>query len=86
MSLGPTWCPISRRWLIFLEGTAALLATASVPETLAVYAEKYVARFTSIGLTLEGLAAQYSQGIRITPTRVVGLIPATRVGRSIPEN
>jgi PPOX class probable F420-dependent enzyme len=63
---------------ISLEGTAALLATESVLTTLVTYAEKYVDRFTSIGLTLEGLAAQYSQGIRITPTRVVDLIPTAQ--------
>lgn len=56
---------------ISIEGTATLLATTSVPRTLlAVYAEKYVEHFTAIGLNLEGLAAFYSQGIRITPTRV----------------
>jgi PPOX class probable F420-dependent enzyme len=63
---------------ISIEGTATLLPTESVQTTLVTYAEKYAQRFTFLGLTLESLAAQYSQGICITPTRVVGLLPTTK--------
>jgi PPOX class probable F420-dependent enzyme len=56
---------------ITIEGTATLLATESANRTLSIYAEKYSGGLKAQGLTRESLAVQYSQCIRITPTRVV---------------
>lgn len=56
---------------ITLEGTAELLAPGEADTTLAAYVEKYGERIKRIGFTPEQMAAQYSQGIRITPTRVM---------------
>ncbi len=54
-----------------LEGTAELLdepAAAVAPPT---YADKYAAAMSGMGMTMESMAAEYSQPIRITPTRFV---------------
>ena len=63
---------------ISIEGIATLLATESVNMTLTGYVEKYTDRLKFLGLTLEGLVAQYSQSIHVIPTRVVELISKTR--------
>lgn len=56
---------------ITIEGTAQLLAPGEADTTLAAYVEKYGNRIKQIGFTPEQMATQYSQGIRITPTRVL---------------
>lgn len=56
---------------ITIEGTAKLLAPEEVDTTLAAYIEKYGEDIKQIGFTPAQMAAQYSQPIRITPTRVM---------------
>ena len=56
---------------ITIEGTATLLASGEVDTTHAAYIEKYAEGIKGIGLTIEQMAAQYSQAIRIRPTRVM---------------
>lgn len=56
---------------ITIEGTASLLATGEVDTTHSAYIEKYAEGIKEIGFTLEQMAAQYSQAIRIRPTRVM---------------
>ncbi|HVU65721.1 MAG TPA: TIGR03667 family PPOX class F420-dependent oxidoreductase [Ktedonobacteraceae bacterium] len=56
---------------ITIEGKATLLADHDVNITLAAYVEKYGPRIKGIGYTPEQMAAAYSQGIRVTPTRVM---------------
>lgn len=55
---------------ITIEGTAILLEPGTVDTTLATYVAKYGTGMTRIGYTPEQMAAVYSQGIRIVPTRV----------------
>jgi PPOX class probable F420-dependent enzyme len=54
---------------ITIEGTATLLATGDAVTNHTAYIEKYVEGIKQIGLTPEKMAAQYSQAIRIRPTR-----------------
>jgi PPOX class probable F420-dependent enzyme len=56
---------------ITIEGTATLLATGDVVTNHTAYLEKYVEGMKQIGFTPEQMAAQYSQAIRIRPTRVM---------------
>ncbi len=56
---------------ITIEGTATLLAPGVTETTQAAYIEKYGEHIKQIGFTPEGMAAEYSQAIRIQPTRVV---------------
>lgn len=56
---------------ITIEGRATLLADHDVNVTLAAYVKKYGSRIKGIGYTPEQMAAAYSQGIRVTPTRVM---------------
>ncbi len=56
---------------ITIEGHATLLAENDVDTTLAAYITKYGERMKDINYTPEQMAAAYSQGIRIVPTRVV---------------
>lgn len=56
---------------ITIEGTASLLATGEVDTTHGAYIEKYGEGIKEIGFTPEQMAAQYSQAIRIRPTRVM---------------
>ena len=56
---------------ITIEGTATLLASGEVDTTHAAYMEKYAEGIKGIGFTLEQMAAQYNQAIRIRPTRVM---------------
>lgn len=55
---------------ITIEGTATLLAPGEVDVTAAAYVAKYAASIKRIGFTPEQMAAEYSQAIRIIPTRV----------------
>ncbi len=56
---------------ITIEGTATLLAQEEVKLTLSTYVKKYGEGIKRIGFTPEQMAAEYSQAIRITPTRVM---------------
>jgi PPOX class probable F420-dependent enzyme len=56
---------------ITIEGKATLLADHDVDTTLAAYTAKYGERMKGIGYTPAQMAAAYSQGIRVTPTRVL---------------
>jgi PPOX class probable F420-dependent enzyme len=56
---------------ITIEGTAVLLAPGEVALTLPAYIKKYGEDIKRIGFTAEQMAAEYSQPIRITPTRVM---------------
>lgn len=56
---------------IAIEGKAALLPPDQADVTLAAYVAKYGERMKGINYTPEQMAAAYSQGIRIVPTRVL---------------
>ena len=56
---------------ITIEGTAALLANNEVNVTLDAYIKKYGEGIKGLGTTPEQMGADYSQAIRITPTRVM---------------
>ena len=59
--------------VIVIEGKAELLKDANVDATLPAFAEKYAEQLKDMGWTAESMAADYSQGIRITPAKFVGL-------------
>lgn len=56
--------------VIMLEGKAELLNDPDVQATLTAYAMKYDLLLKSMGWTAEEMAKSYSQGIRITPTKL----------------
>jgi PPOX class probable F420-dependent enzyme len=56
---------------ITIEGTATLLPAGEVNTSLPAYVEKYGEGMKGIGLTPEQMATQFSQAIRITPTRLM---------------
>ncbi len=56
---------------ITIEGTATLLAQGDTDVTLAAYVKKYGDGIKELGSTPEQMATEYSQAIRITPTRVM---------------
>lgn len=56
---------------ITIEGKATLLPDDAADVTLPAYVAKYGERMKGIRYTPEQMAAVYSQGIRITPTRVM---------------
>jgi PPOX class probable F420-dependent enzyme len=53
------------------EGLAELLDENAVQATLPAFAAKYAALFARIGSTPERMAREYSQAIRVTPTKLV---------------
>jgi PPOX class probable F420-dependent enzyme len=55
--------------VILIEGEAALLEPGDLDTTLPAYAEKYAAKFEQHKWTAEQMAEEYTQAIRITPTR-----------------
>jgi len=56
--------------VIQVEGKAELLENNSgVSATLPAFVAKYDRMFKSMGSTPEAMAAEYSQAIRITPTK-----------------
>lgn len=59
--------------VIVVEGTAELITDPAVNATVAAYSEKYASELKSMGMTAEAMAKDYSQGIRITPTRFIGV-------------
>ena len=56
---------------ITIEGTATLLTHGVADATLESYVKKYGEGIKELGFTPEQMAAEYSQAIRITPTRVM---------------
>ena len=55
--------------VVMLEGKAEFLNDPAVNATLPAYAAKYDSELKSEGYTAAAMAAEYSQAIRITPTR-----------------
>jgi PPOX class probable F420-dependent enzyme len=58
---------------IAVEGTATLLEPGAVDITFSAYTEKYKESIKGLGFTPEQMAKEYSQPIRITPTRIVSV-------------
>ena len=56
---------------ITIEGIASLLKPGEVNTALPGFVDKYGEYIKQIGYTLEEMAAEYSQPIRIIPTRVI---------------
>jgi PPOX class probable F420-dependent enzyme len=54
---------------VIFEGTAEILADGRTPLDAFEYLEKYRSRIESYGWTAESFAADYSDGVRVTPTR-----------------
>jgi PPOX class probable F420-dependent enzyme len=57
--------------VVVIEGTAELINDPDVKATIAAYSEKYAAEIQNMGWKIETMAAEYSQGLRVTPTRLV---------------
>lgn len=55
--------------VVMFEGMATLVQDHSVTMNIPAYADKYNAQISSMGATLEKMAAEYSQPIVITPTK-----------------
>ncbi len=55
--------------IVIIEGKAELLDDPAVSTALPAYAEKYKQRLTLYGWTGEAMAQDYSQAIRVTPTK-----------------
>lgn len=55
--------------VVMIEGKAELLNDPRVSAALPAYAEKYKQRLALYGWTGEAMAQDYSQAIRITPTK-----------------
>jgi len=55
--------------VIVIEGKAELIDNAEVNTTLPAYAEKYTPLLNEMGWSPESMAADYSQAIRVTPTK-----------------
>jgi PPOX class probable F420-dependent enzyme len=53
------------------EGRAELLEESVVQATMPAFAAKYAALFARISSTPERMAKEYSQAIRVTPTKLV---------------
>ncbi len=58
--------------VVVVEGTAELLDNPDISATQSAYVEKYGAMMQEMGSTPESMAAEYSVGIRLTPTRIRG--------------
>jgi PPOX class probable F420-dependent enzyme len=56
---------------ILVEGQAELLGGGAAATTLPAYAAKYGKLMTEIGLDPASMAQQYSQAIRVMPTKIV---------------
>jgi PPOX class probable F420-dependent enzyme len=55
--------------VVIVEGTAELIEDTNMSVILPAYVEKYGAIIQSMGWTPASMAADYSQGIRVTPTK-----------------
>ena len=58
--------------VVIVEGTAELIDDPQISVKLPAYVEKYGALIQSIGWTPESMASDYSQAIRVTPTKFRG--------------
>lgn len=56
--------------VVVVEGTAELLSDPNVSMVQPAFVEKYGAHMQSMGETPKSLAADFSQGIRVTPTKI----------------
>ncbi len=54
---------------ITIEGTAALVKDSAVSTALPAYAEKYAQKMAQYHWTGELMAKEYSETIRVTPTK-----------------
>ena len=57
--------------IVLIEGHAELLSDPNIKTTLPTYAQKYAERLSSMGWTAEIMAKDYTQTIRITPTKFI---------------
>ena len=55
--------------MVIVEGTAELLDNPEISVMLPAYVAKYGAMIQDMGWTPESMAADYSRGIRVTPTK-----------------
>ena len=55
--------------VVIVEGTAEVLDNPDISATLPAYVEKYGAMMQDMGSTPEAMAADFSVGIRVTPTK-----------------
>jgi PPOX class probable F420-dependent enzyme len=58
--------------VVMIEGKAELLNDSGVSTALPAYAEKYKERLELYGWSGESMAQDYSQAIRVTPTKFFG--------------
>lgn len=58
---------------IVVEGQAELLPAGSVDTTLPAYAEKYDTLLNEMGWNASSMASNYSQAIRVTPSKFLGV-------------
>ncbi len=62
--------------VVIVEGTAEVIDDPQISMKMPAYVEKYGASIESMGWTLESMAADYSQAIRVTPTKItVHVVP-----------
>ena len=62
--------------VVIVEGTAELIDDPQISMKMPAYVEKYGESIESMGWTLESMAADYSQAIRVTPTKItVHVVP-----------
>jgi PPOX class probable F420-dependent enzyme len=59
--------------VITVEGVAELIDEPETTPELPAYAAKYAREMRDLGYAPEGMAGEYSQAIRVTPTRFVEL-------------
>ena len=55
--------------VVIVEGTAVVLDNPDISATMPAYVEKYEAMMQDIDLTPQSMAADFSVGIRVTPTK-----------------
>ena len=55
--------------VVIVEGTAEILDNPDISAILPAYVEKYGAMIKDMGYTPEAMAAEFSVGIRVTPTK-----------------
>ncbi|GCE50076.1 PPOX class probable F420-dependent enzyme [Thermosporothrix hazakensis] len=56
--------------VVIVEGTAEHLQDPNLKATLPEYVQKYIAKMKAMGWTAEQMASNYSEPIRITPTKI----------------
>ncbi len=60
--------------VVIVEGTAELIDDPQISVEMPAYVEKYGTLLQSIGWTPESMASDYSQAIRVTPTKFRGAL------------